>query len=198
MATYTDFSGIISNFGSVGAPISFKANVFGLTLQSSVQLSSKDIQTILDGVWQYHKRTLTENSGGLTQEEHDHLMLIPENPVLDSDARLNNLDTTISSRASQTSVNAIPTNPVLENDSRLGNLDVPVSSRKPDVVDFTDEDREKLDTVLKIEKGGRIIENNEMAYFDGKTDTGTEVVRFKLYDKNGNPTETNVFRREPV
>jgi len=55
-----------------------------------------------------------------------------------------------------------------------------------------------IDTILKIEKGGRIIENNEMAYFDGKTDTGTEVVRFKLYDKNGNPTETNVFRREPV
>jgi len=40
-----------------------------------------------------------------------------------------NIDTTISSRASQTSVNAIPTNPLLDNDSRLNNLDTTISSR---------------------------------------------------------------------
>jgi len=39
------------------------------------------------------------------------------------------IDTTISSRASQDSVNAIPTNPLLDNDSRLDNLDATISSR---------------------------------------------------------------------
>ena len=44
-------------------------------------------------------------------------------------ANLDNLDATISSRSTQTSVNAIPTNPLQTNDSRLNNLDVAVSSR---------------------------------------------------------------------
>ena len=39
------------------------------------------------------------------------------------------IDTTISSRASQESVNTIPTNPLLDDDPRLDNLDVAVSSR---------------------------------------------------------------------
>lgn len=39
------------------------------------------------------------------------------------------IDTTISSRASQESVNNIPTNPLLDNDSRLDNLDATISSR---------------------------------------------------------------------
>ena len=63
MATYTDFEGIIPDFGSAGAPVNFKASVFGLTLQSSVQLAAKDIQTILDGVWHYNIRKLTDNYG---------------------------------------------------------------------------------------------------------------------------------------
>ena len=39
------------------------------------------------------------------------------------------IDTKISSRASQTSVDAIPTNPLLDNDLRLDNLDASISSR---------------------------------------------------------------------
>ena len=45
---------------------------------------------------------------------------------------LDNLDTTVSSRATQSSVNSIPTNPLLDNDTRLNNLsnlDATVSSR---------------------------------------------------------------------
>lgn len=41
------------------------------------------------------------------------------------------LDTTVSSRATQTSVNAIPINPLLTNDARLNNLDATISSRLP-------------------------------------------------------------------
>lgn len=44
-------------------------------------------------------------------------------------ANLDNLDATVSSRATQTSVNAIPTNPLLTTDSRLNNLDATISSR---------------------------------------------------------------------
>lgn len=41
---------------------------------------------------------------------------------------LDNLNTTVSSRASQTSVNGIPTNPLLTTDSRLNNLDFAIST----------------------------------------------------------------------
>jgi hypothetical protein len=40
-------------------------------------------------------------------------------------------ETTVASRATQTSVNAIPTNPLLTTDSRLNNLDTTISSRMP-------------------------------------------------------------------
>ena len=40
-----------------------------------------------------------------------------------------NLDATVSSRSTQTSVDAIPTNPLLTTDSRLNNLDATISSR---------------------------------------------------------------------
>lgn len=43
--------------------------------------------------------------------------------------RLINLDAAVSTRATQTSVNAIPTNPLLTNDARVNNLDAAVSSR---------------------------------------------------------------------
>ena len=49
---------------------------------------------------------ITVSTGsGLSQEEHNHLMSIPENLVLSNDSRLNNLDTTISSRASKDDIN---------------------------------------------------------------------------------------------
>jgi hypothetical protein len=44
-------------------------------------------------------------------------------------ANLDNLDAPVSSRASQTSVDAIPTNPALTNDPRFDNLDAPITSR---------------------------------------------------------------------
>ena len=63
------------------------------------------------------------------EAETDGIALIPTNPLLTTDVRLNNLDATISSRATQTSVNSIPTNPLLTTDVRLNNLDATISSR---------------------------------------------------------------------
>ena len=62
---------------------------------------------------------------------------IPTNPLLTTDARLNNIDATVSSRLADVDyiapdnagIAAIPKNPVLTNDSRLTNLDTPVSTR---------------------------------------------------------------------
>ncbi len=42
---------------------------------------------------------------------------------------LGRMDASVSSRATQSSVNSIPTNPLLTNDSRLNNLDATISSR---------------------------------------------------------------------
>lgn len=64
-----------------------------------------------------------------TRSSQTSVNLIPVNPLLTTDARLNNLDATISSRASQTTLNAIPTNPLLTSDTRLNHLDVDISSR---------------------------------------------------------------------
>jgi len=53
---------------------------------------------------------------------------IPTNPLLTNDTRLDNLDATISSRATTTAVGNIPTNPLLANDTRLDALDQRIST----------------------------------------------------------------------
>lgn len=81
---------------------------------------------------------VTDNAAGAIAlseiANFDKAVLIPEqtadiNALETDDARLDNLDATISSRASQASVDAIPPNPLLDNDVRLDNLDVAISSR---------------------------------------------------------------------
>jgi hypothetical protein len=52
-----------------------------------------------------------------------------------------------------------------------------------------------LNVLLDVEQGNWRIENNQMIFF--KRD-GTELMRFNLYDKNGNLTETAVFQRVRV
>ena len=64
-----------------------------------------------------------------TRASQTSVNAIPINPLLTTDARLNNLDATISSRATQTSVSAIPINPLLTSDTRLNHLDADISSR---------------------------------------------------------------------
>jgi hypothetical protein len=53
----------------------------------------------------------------------------------------------------------------------------------------------KLDTLLDIEQGNWKIENYQMIFFDRQ---GNELMRFDLKDKQGRPTELEVFERVRV
>lgn len=53
-----------------------------------------------------------------------------------------------------------------------------------------------MDFVNNIEGGKWEITSNQMIFY--KSDNATEVARFNLYDVNGNPAETNVYKRERV
>lgn len=52
-----------------------------------------------------------------------------------------------------------------------------------------------LNALLDVEMGNWKIVNNQMVFY--KRD-GTELMRFNLFDKNGQPSETNVFERRKV
>lgn len=53
-----------------------------------------------------------------------------------------------------------------------------------------------IDNILKLEKNKLVIESNQLKIYD---DNGTTVLyTFNLKDSAGNPTTTNVFKREPV
>ena len=73
---------------------------------------------------------------------------IPTNPVLVTDARLNNLDATVSSRATQTSVNNIPVNPLLTNDSRLNYLNASILAIPTNPLLTTDTRLNNLDATV--------------------------------------------------
>ncbi len=197
------------------------------------------------------------------------------------------IDTTISSRASQSSVDDIPINPLLDNDPRLNNLDTTISSRsshspadvwsyttreltnpdnykadvsslalettsqsiksQTDKMQFTANNdikatldgekvnltnttesqidniennvtnvdqykadvsnlaleatvqtiKTKVEDIEHVEKGNWEIDttNNQMIFYK---QNGDELMRFNLYDDDGNPSTNQVFRREKV
>ena len=84
-------------------------------------ISSGSEDSIVDKVWDESKAGHV--SSGSFGESNQGILSIQRANNLD------NLDATVSSRATQTSVNAVPTNPLLTNDSRLNNLDATISSR---------------------------------------------------------------------
>ena len=97
-----------------------------------------------------------------------------------------NIDATISSRASQASVDAIPTNPLLDNDSRLDNLDAAISSRSShspaDVWNYsdrelTDPDAYKADvSTLALESTAQSIKSQtDKMQFDGSNNIQARV-----------------------
>jgi len=65
-----------------------------------------------------------------------------------------------------------------------------------DALDYTlDEVYEKVEFVRKIQTNRWKIENNQLVIFDD--DQTTPLLKFDLYDKEGNPSEVNVFERRP-
>ncbi|MGC2424130.1 MAG: hypothetical protein WA666_07260 [Nitrospirota bacterium] len=65
-------------------------------------------------------RTVVNNMTSFVHATNTKVAVIPSNPLLTNDTRLNKLDAYIS---------AIPTSPLLSTDSRLNNLDIAISSR---------------------------------------------------------------------
>lgn len=53
-----------------------------------------------------------------------------------------------------------------------------------------------IGNILKIEKGNWKIVSNQMVFYD--TDGTTELYKFNLKNKEGTPTETDVYKREVV
>lgn len=53
-----------------------------------------------------------------------------------------------------------------------------------------------MDTIWQMLGGKREIVNNQEIFYED--DNTTEVARYNLFDKNGTPTETNVYKREKV
>lgn len=57
----------------------------------------------------------------------------------------------------------------------------------------------KKDTyrILEIEQGSWKIEDNQLKLYPFEGDTSLPVVKFDLFDRDGNPTEGGPFSREP-
>jgi len=63
-------------------------------------------------------------------------------------------------------------------------------------VELVDDLRQILEFLKSVEGGRWKIENNQMIFYD--EDNVTEIMRFDLYDENGEPTMRNVFERKRV
>lgn len=139
-----------------------------------------------------------------------------------NDARLDNLDASISSRSSHSPADvwAYPTreltNPnnykadisalALESTvqaikSKTDNLpDSPASSTdinnaKTDIILQIETNRDLIEELLDVEEGNWEIKDNQMIFY--KRD-GSELIRFNLFDKSGHPAEVNVYKRERI
>lgn len=93
-------------------------------------------------------------------------------------------DTTVKTRMAQSSYVA-PDNAGIANASTLLNS----------LHAKSDEIREKTQTILNIDTGNWEIKNNHMIFYD---QNGNEFMKFELLDKDGLPSEANVFRRRKV
>jgi len=85
-------------------------------------------------------------------------------------------------------------------DAVQADLDNP-DQYKADVSDLAKEStvqaiKQAVDFIKGIEGGRWKIENNQMIFYD--EDNSTELARFDLFDKDGNPSEENVYERRRV
>jgi hypothetical protein len=171
-----------------------------------VSISSRASQTSLDSlfttisnipknVWEYTSRTLTSFLGVASDVwSYATRTLTSGTKDIEIDA--------IKSQTDKLKFNT--NNEVLSNatNTELQNLDAKISSRKPDVQDFTDDDRVKMQDIinntnilLEIELGDWEIKNNQMIFYSVY---GYELMRFNLYNKDGLPSEINVYKRERI
>jgi len=169
-----------------------------------MSLPTADINA--DSVWNHSERTLTQDISISEEDIHNYLDSYANkdnwkadvsNLLTKDDERLDNLDERISTRLGS-------------DDVRLNHLDADISSRKPDVIDFTETDRTKLNslqnyddtelksminTMLDVLQGDWEVKDNQMIFYDRN---GNELMRFNLFNQIGQPTMTDIFKRTKI
>ena len=161
-----------------------------------------------------------------TAPDNVGISAIPTNPLLTTDIRLNTLDAAISSRNATAPDNAgitaikaktdlIPLSPAiageytadlaaiptktLEDDERVKLLALPTAADNAEAVMTHASAAELISnaTFAKDIEGGKWeIDGTQMIFY--KEDNTTEIARYNLFDINGNPSATDVYKRERV
>lgn len=135
--------------------------------------------TLIVDIWAYSTRTLTAFSTTLAQSVWD---VLDSAIVVASSIGIRNktnIDATVSTRATQTSVNSIPTNPLLTTDSRLNDLDASISSRLA-TAGYTAPDNANIGVIAGKLPTGYIMGSAVVTSKDGTIDTIlTDVVAIK-------------------
>lgn len=158
----------------------YKANVAGLAPSNEYDVELAAIQADLDNPDQY-------KATGFNTVVPDPAGTVPTNPVLVTDARLDNLDVAVSTRADEN-----PPSQILgDYKADVTNLDAAISTRASGAeLAIAQSDI----TFLKNVEGGRWkIDNYVMTFYEA--DNTTPIMSFNLLDASGQPTETNVLER---
>tara|TARA_B100000029_G_scaffold273582_1_gene268342 strand:+ start:4972 stop:5628 length:657 start_codon:yes stop_codon:yes gene_type:complete len=72
-----------------------------------------------------------------------------------------------------------------------------ITDVKNEILAAVDEIKKDTYRILEIEQGSWKIEDNQLKLYPFEGDTSTPIVKFDLFDRDGNPTEGGPFSREP-
>lgn len=105
---------------------------------------------------------------------------------------LDRIDETISSRASESTVSEIKSKTDKLKFSADNDVIATLDGEK---VDLVSDLRDAIILIKKLQTGKWKIENNQLIMYD--EDGVTPLLTFNLYDKDGQPSEINVYERVP-
>jgi len=129
--------------------------------------------------------TAIEAGGALTNEEHEQLMLKI------------GLESTMQSVKSQADKMQFIGEDIK---ATLDNEKVNLDDKTKEKIEVTQKDmqhtKRQADFIRNIEEGRWLIKKNQMIFYGA--DNKTVIAKFNLYDKDGRPTEQNVFERRRV
>lgn len=113
--------------------LAYLPDEYNIEIRGSLKVKNAKIGSrlnVINGIWKHYQgeSIIADDSEIIVWVPNDRVYPVNIDQVNDIKTVVDqNLDVAISTRATQTSVNAIPTSPLLANDSRLNNLDSPIS-----------------------------------------------------------------------